>query len=225
MIGVRRRHERTRESGAQISLSPAFSTTSCHCRKGLASYYGAALKVPIPSHTHSSRKSSKAQGPRSKTNSTTSHNFVKGNVEWGKEAKGTERRRLPRLLRSRSLPACPRDPLAASSDGMASAGNGAFITNATSCPGHNTTTLSARRRQHRPKRSHESGRAKPYTTLFGARKAAEMPFAPAFALSSGSTHERPARRDHGRSHVPQSPERRNRQLAGQDRDDHAARQA
>ncbi len=68
-----------------------------------------------------------------------SHSLIKGNVEWGKEAKGTaeadyhdyfeiESAAEPPLLRSRLT-------------FFGQNGNGAFITNATSCPGHLTTSL------------------------------------------------------------------------------------
>ncbi len=106
--------------GQLFNLVPPEGAPRAH-----SAYYGAALAIPT----------ALTGGVQ-----LYAHTFVEGNVEWGKEAKGTEAGdyhdyfevtvspSLP-LIRSRQL-------------NYGRAGDGAFITNATSCPGHHTTRLS-----------------------------------------------------------------------------------
>jgi hypothetical protein len=106
------------------------------------------------------------------------HTIIEGSVEWGKEAKGTNQgdyhdyfeihvsTHLP-LLRSRLV-------------FKGRSGNGSFITNATSCPGHNTSRLVV---------EEESGTsaAREYTTPIGLKNCDKVPFEPSLVVTPGTT--------------------------------------
>jgi hypothetical protein len=67
------------------------------------------------------------------------HTLIKGNVEWGRQGNGTNQGDYHDYF---EIDVSPKLPLVRSRlvfEGTN--GNGDFITNATSCPGHNTTTL------------------------------------------------------------------------------------
>ena len=106
------------------------------------------------------------------------HTIIEGSVEWGKQAKGTNQgdyhdyfeinvsTHLP-LLRSRLV-------------FKGRSGNGSFITNATSCPGHNTSRLVV---------EEETGAsaAREYTTPIGLKGCDKVPFDPSLVLAPGTT--------------------------------------
>jgi hypothetical protein len=106
------------------------------------------------------------------------HTIIEGSVEWGKQAKGTNQgdyhdyfeinvsTHLP-LLRSRLV-------------FKGRSGNGSFITNATSCPGHNTSRLVV---------EEESGgsAAREYTTPIGLKGCDKVPFEPSLVITPGTT--------------------------------------
>jgi hypothetical protein len=106
------------------------------------------------------------------------HTLIKGNVEWGRQANGTAHGdyhdyfeidispHLP-LIRSRLI-------------FKGQSGIGDFITNATSCPGHNTTTL---------KMTDVEGATvkKEFTTPIGLAGCGSVPFEPSFALTPETT--------------------------------------
>jgi hypothetical protein len=94
---------------------------------GLASYYGVALEFPKPV----------TEGEGLGATQYYVHSFVKGSVEWGKETKGTDEGDYHDYF---EVEASPADPLISSRQVLfGRSGNKAFITNATSCPGDNTT--------------------------------------------------------------------------------------
>jgi hypothetical protein len=68
-----------------------------------------------------------------------SHSLIKGNVEWGKEARGTNEADYHDYFEIESEPSPPLLRSRLTFEGQS--GRGDFITNATSCPGHNTTSL------------------------------------------------------------------------------------
>ncbi|HEY5262043.1 MAG TPA: hypothetical protein VIJ33_08015, partial [Solirubrobacteraceae bacterium] len=100
------------------------------------------------------------------------HTLIEGNVEWGKEENGTNAGdyhdyfevvvspKLP-LIRSRLVTYGRR-------------GDGAFLTNATSCPGHNTTTLKLT--------TAEGTVSSQYTAPVGLTGCDLVPFEPGFVL-------------------------------------------
>ena len=136
--------------GEVYDLIPAASE---HMANGarLAALYGVAVKLPKfltegELTEHFEKEPLPGTEPTKKATEEAlikkqwySHSLIKGSVEWGKEERGTnvgdfhdyfeiEAAASPPLLRSRLT-----------FEGQS--GDGAFITNATSCPGHLTTTL------------------------------------------------------------------------------------
>jgi hypothetical protein len=102
------------------------------------------------------------------------HTLIKGNVEWGKQANGTNKGDYHDYF---EIDVSPKLPLVRSRlvfEGQN--GNGDFITNATSCPGHNTTTL---------KLTDKEGTTVPkeFTTPIGLNGCGSVPFEPSFALT------------------------------------------
>jgi hypothetical protein len=106
------------------------------------------------------------------------HTLIKGNVEWGKQANGTNQGDYHDMF---EIDVSPKLPLVRSRlvfEGRN--GTGDFITNATSCPGHNTTTL---------KLTDLEGVTvkKEFTTPIGLAGCGSVPFEPSFALTSETT--------------------------------------
>jgi hypothetical protein len=105
------------------------------------------------------------------------HTLIEGNVEWGKEENGTNAGdyhdyfevivspKLP-LLRSRLVT-------------YGRSGDGAFLTNATSCPGHDTTTLKLT--------TAEGTVSKQYTAPIGLTGCNLVPFEPGFVVTPETT--------------------------------------
>jgi hypothetical protein len=155
-------------------------------REGLASEFGVSLKLPIALTKGALEKAFAEEGhplgePTEKVleeKQYFGHTLIEGNVEWGKETNGTNEgdyhdyfevnvsEALP-LIRSRLV-------------FKGRAGNGSFITNATSCPGHNTTRLSLTGTE-------DTTVTRPFTTPIGLKNCGAVPFAPTLVLAPGST--------------------------------------
>ncbi len=117
-----------------------------------------------------------------------SHTLIKGSVEWGKETRGTNvgdfhdyfeinPEASPPLLRSRLT-------------FEGTNGNGAFITNATSCPGNLTTNLTLEGPAIIGPEAGKTGKEqKSFTTPIGLTQASceALAFAPAFGFSSATS--------------------------------------
>jgi hypothetical protein len=102
------------------------------------------------------------------------HTLIKGNVEWGKQANGTNQGDYHDMF---EIEVSPKLPLIRSRlvfEGRN--GNGDFITNATSCPGHNTTTLKMTDLEATTVK-------KEFTTPIGLSGCGSVPFEPGFALT------------------------------------------
>jgi hypothetical protein len=184
--------------------------------KARAALYGAALELP-KAFTEFVLKKYGVPSPYDE-GQYYAHTLVEGNVEWGKEAKGTGAgdyhdyfevnvsTALP-LVRSRQVD-------------YGQAGNGAFITNGTSCPGHHTTTLTLEGvppgDEAEVKESLESGvrevAKRPYETLIGLQGCngeeglVPPPFEPAFNVTSGSTASDQPNEITTEASEPQNPE-------------------
>jgi hypothetical protein len=106
------------------------------------------------------------------------HTLIKGNVEWGKQPNGTNQGDYHDYFEIDVSPALPLIRSRLVFEGRN--GNGAFITNATSCPGHNTTTL---------KETDKEGTVvnKEFTTPIGLNGCDKVPFLPGFALNPATT--------------------------------------
>jgi hypothetical protein len=160
-------------------------------REGLASEFGVALALPVPFTEAVLAKAFAEEGhplgePTEKIleeKEYFAHTLIEGNVEWGKESKGTNQgdyhdyfeidvsTALP-LIRSRLV-------------FKGRSGNGSFITNATSCPGHNTTRLAITEGEG-------TTVTRNFTTPVGLENCNLVPFNPSFSLLTGQTgHDAP----------------------------------
>jgi len=178
--------------------------------EGLASYYGVAIKLPIPVSKGSLEKAfaekplpeegfsgSKAEKEVAKKLTEEAleakqyyvHSFVKGSVEWGKESKGTEQGDYHDYFEVEVSTALPL--ISSRQTLYGTSGEGDFITNATSCPGDHTTYVTLENAAKETSR-------KAYTTPIGlmgcngetdklGTKFETLLFKPEFAISSGST--------------------------------------
>jgi hypothetical protein len=163
--------------------------------EGRSAEYGAALALPIPLTAGILEKA--GVPPPAATEQYYAHTIVEGNVEWGKEAKGTNvgdyhdyfevkvSPNLP-LIRSRQLD-------------YGRAGNGSFITNPTKCndPLNQITNLTLESvplgsaeevKKHLESGVREVGR-KPYKTLLGLNECQLVPFAPTTGLLPETTQQ------------------------------------
>jgi hypothetical protein len=114
------------------------------------------------------------------------HTMIEGNVEWGKEAKGTSVGDYHDYF---EINVSPNLPLIRSRLVLrGTSGKGDFITNATRCPGDNTTRLSLEgvegAKQETPFRTLES-----FTTPIGLSGCNLVPFAPTTALLQETTQQ------------------------------------
>jgi hypothetical protein len=143
-------------------------------REGLASEYGVALALPL----------ALTEGTQ-----LYAHTLIEGNVEWGQQAKGTGAGDYHDYFEINVSPALPLISSRLSFEGTN--GTGDFVTNATSCPGHNTTALKLTDKEGTTVRTD-------YTTPVGLKGChgetdefgetfARLPFEPSFSLSQGST--------------------------------------
>lgn len=147
--------------------------------EGLASEYGVAVELP--------------EGLTGKVKHLFAHTLIKGNVEWGKQSAGTGAGDYHDYFEIDVSTKLPLISSRLSFEGTK--GEGDFVTNATSCPGHNTTTLKITDVEGTTPTPTE------YTTpigLKGCNPGSEnlegisgitplSPFEPGFTLTSGST--------------------------------------
>ncbi len=175
--------------------------------EGLASFYGAALKLPkvvtagvleneyFPYLESIGKAPSKAEQKVAEEQQYYAHSLIKGSVEWGQESKGTgagDYHDYFEVEVSTALPLISSRQLL-----VGTRGAGDFITNGTSCPGDNTTFVTLENTAKEVVR-------RPYTTpigLKGCNLSAEkgelekegitgieqLTFTPSFALTSGSS--------------------------------------
>jgi hypothetical protein len=159
-------------------------------KEGLASEYGVALELPKAItgaalkelfeflEAHSIPAPSEEEQEEFEAGQYYAHTLIEGNVEWGQEAKGTNKGDYHDYF---EIDVSTVLPLVASRlvfEGTK--GEGDFVTNATSCPGHNTTTLSLTDVEKTPVKGE-------YTAPFGLEGCAAVPFEPSFALTPAYT--------------------------------------
>jgi hypothetical protein len=156
----------------------------------LASLYGVALALPVPltgaklkAGFEQAEKEGKAVPPPPvqkilEEKEWFAHSLIKGNVEWGKETIGKNQGDFHDYFEIDTSPELPlvRSRLVF----FGTVGDGAFITNATSCPGHVTTTLKLT--------GSEGGEAPPkeFSTPIGL-SGCPLLFEPAFGLTSSTS--------------------------------------
>jgi hypothetical protein len=161
--------------------------------EGLASEFGVALKIPIPLSGGALKggfEKAEAEGAVPGVGGFPSlaeqkfaeeqqyfaHTLIKGNVEWGQQTNGTNQGDYHDYF---EIDVSPELPLIRSRLVFFGTSGGDFITNATSCPGHNTTTL---------KETDEEKAVvkKEFTTPIGLNGCGLVPFDPTFSLSPGA---------------------------------------
>jgi hypothetical protein len=181
-------------SGEVYDLIPGENETMANGAK-LASNYGVALKLPIPltgALLAKGFKGAEAEGAEPGKNGFPSlgeqafleaqqwyaHTLIKGNVEWGKEARGTDQGDFHDYFEIEVSPELPLVRSRLVFEGNIGAGD--FITNATSCPGHNTTTLQI---------TDKSGTTVPkeFTTPIGLEGCEHLNFNPEFGFTQANT--------------------------------------
>lgn len=180
-------------SGVVYDLIPGESERMANGSR-LSSDYGVALELPKPltgALLGKGFKEEEAKGAEPGKNGFPSlgeqkfleeeqwyaHTLIKGNVEWGKEARGTNEGDYHDYFEIEVSPALPLIRSRLVFEG--NIGTGDFITNATSCPGHNTTKLQI---------TDKSGTTvgKEFTTPIGLEGCESLLFAPSFGLETSS---------------------------------------
>jgi hypothetical protein len=136
--------------------------------KGLASDFG--VVIALPTFITEAKGLGTAQ--------YYAHSYVEGNVEWGKEAEGTGAGDYHDYF---TVNVNPELPVISSRQILfGTSGNGAFITNATSCPGDDTTYVTLK------DTAGETAR-KSFTTPIGLEGCENLRFEPKFSLAGGTS--------------------------------------
>jgi hypothetical protein len=149
-------------------------------REGLASEFGVALKLPKPLTEAELFAIFKGTNKPAEEAQYYAHTLIEGNVEWGQESKGTNQGDYHDYFEIEVSTSLPLIRSRLSFTGTS--GNGAFITNATSCPGHNTTRLAATDTE-------STTATREFTTPIGLSGCGNVPFLPTFALTPGTTQQ------------------------------------
>jgi hypothetical protein len=187
-------------SGEVYDLVPGANETMANGNK-LSSLYGVALKLPkfltepkltaafaehpLPEAEFKGATKVIKEAEKKATEEALikeqwyAHTLIKGNVEWGKEARGTNEGDYHDYFEIEVSPELPLIRSRLTFEG--NIGTGDFITNATSCPGHNTTSLKVTDLEGK------EAPAKTFTTPIGLSGCGSLLFEPKFALTSGST--------------------------------------
>ncbi len=156
-----------------------------------AALYGAALKLPIGLTKAVLEEHGITGAPA--TAQYYAHTLVEGNVEWGREAKGTGAGDYHDYFEVNVSPSLPLVRSRQLDYGRA--GDGAFITNGTNCPGNHTTKLTLEGvplgSEAEVKKSLESGvrevSSESYKTLIGLQECKKVPFNPVFSITPGAS--------------------------------------
>jgi hypothetical protein len=158
-----------------------------------ASEYGTALELPKPLTEVLLGEAFKGSQPAIEKEQYYAHTLIEGNVEWGAEAKGTGAADYHDYF---EVTVSPNLPLIRSRlETVGTSGNGAFLTNATQCPGDVTTRLSlegvnigspeeVKKSLENPARELAQ---KPYTARQGLTGCNLVPFLPTTALLPENT--------------------------------------
>jgi len=144
---------------------------------GLASEFGVALELPKGLTEHILNEIFKGSKKELEEGQYFAHTLIEGNVEWGKQKNGTEQGDYHDYFEINVSTALPLIRSRLVFEGTN--GKGDFLTNATSCPGHNTTSLKLTDVEN-------TTVAKTFTTPIGLRGCEALAFTPTFALTQGS---------------------------------------
>jgi hypothetical protein len=174
---------------AKIDLALEGSAYNLEQPEGRASNYGVAIELPKAITGPELEEAFAKEGhPLEKTHPGAekfyeekqwySHTLIEGNVEWGKEAKGTGQGDYHDYFEIKVSTALPL--ISSRLVFYGTSGDGAFITNATSCPGHNTTTLTLTDLEGTPV-------SEAYTTPVVLIECNDVPFKPGFVVTPSTT--------------------------------------
>jgi hypothetical protein len=145
---------------------------------GLASEFGVALELPKGITESVLKEIFKGANPPVETAQYFAHTLIEGNVEWGKESLGTNQGDYHDYFEINVSTALPLVSSRLVFYGRS--GRGDFITNATSCPGNNTTRLAL-------EEENGTGTSKSYTTPVGLKNCSAVPFSPGLSISPETT--------------------------------------
>ena len=145
---------------------------------GKASSFGVALKLPKALTTAILTEALKGSDPGVETAQYFAHTLIEGSVEWGQEANGTDQGDYHDYFEIEVSTALPL--IASRLVFFGREGEGDFITNATSCPGDNTTRLALTGTEN-------ATVTKSFTAPVGLSGCNLVPFQPSFALSPATT--------------------------------------
>jgi hypothetical protein len=165
-------------SGKVYDLEAGGEETMANGAK-LAALYGVALELPKPLTEAILGGIFKGSKPTLEKEQYFAHTLIKGSVEWGKEARGTGAGDFHDYFEIHVSPALPlvRSRLVF----KGTVGDGGFITNATSCPGHLTTSL------HMTDKEGIDAPVKTFTTPIGLEGCDELEFPVNFAFTQANT--------------------------------------
>jgi len=173
------------KTGEGVDLALEGTVYDVEPKEGLAAEYGVALKLPLAVSAGGLQKffayleANKIPAPTEKEQEFLeaqqyyAHTLIEGNVEWGKQIRGTDQGDYHDYFEINVSTALP---LVSSRLDFEGTKGGDFVTNATSCPGHNTTTLKLTDVEEATVKSE-------YTTPVGLKGCEALePFAPGFSL-------------------------------------------
>jgi hypothetical protein len=155
-----------------------------------ASLYGVSLPLPIPITKGELEKAFAEKGhpfgePTEKAleeKQYYAHTLIEGNVEWGKEANGTNQGDYHDYF---EIAVSPALPLVSSRLVFYGTRGEHFITNATNCPGHLTTRLAVEDLE-------KTTVTRSFTSPIPLTECDKLPFAPLFSLTPATTgHDEP----------------------------------
>jgi hypothetical protein len=150
-------------------------------RPGLASEFGVALELPKPLTEHILNEIFKGTQPKIETGQYFAHTLIEGSVEWAKEAKGTGQGDYHDYFELNVSPALPLISSRLIFNGnVEHNGRGDFITNATNCPGNNTTRIALTDTEG-------TTVTRSFTTPVGLSGCNLVPFEPTFAVTPATT--------------------------------------
>jgi hypothetical protein len=148
-------------------------------QRARAAEYGVALKLPKAlTEAELEAEGSPYKGTPFAKGQYYAHTLIEGGVEWGKEAAGTGKADYHDYFEINVSTALPL--ISSRLVFYGRSGDGAFITNPTSCPGNNTTRIVLTDTE-------KATESKSYTTPVPLKGCNLVPFNPSFSLTPGTT--------------------------------------
>ena len=176
VIGEQKATVYVKDEGVEKDVAVTGTVYNLVQKPGQASLFGVAIELPesVVKEELSSLTGVSAPTIPVPAAGELAHTLIEGGVEYGKEAKGTNEGDYHDWFEVNVSPSLPilRSRLLFNGH----SGDGAFLTNATECPGHTTTTLTLESKEGATDRQSYT----PPISLSGCEK---IPFEPKFRLS------------------------------------------